>query len=116
MAYHRVSAASGVILLWQKVLESNLLSTYLGRLLQALFSKGYTAVAQEQLNAGLDEGWIPNATIFEYLIRMLCESGGKEEARLVLNSMKVRMRVAPAPQSAVMLAIFWLFFRSLQYL
>lgn len=44
-----------------------------------------------QLNAGLDKKWIPNATIFEYLIRELCESGNKEEARLVLNSMTVRI-------------------------
>ena len=58
--------------------------------LQALFSKGYYEAAQKQLKAGLDEGWTPNASIFEYLIQMLCESGNKDEAHRVLNSLSVR--------------------------
>lgn len=59
-------------------------------IMQALFSKGYTEAATSQLNAGMNEGLEPNATIYEYIIRTCCENGRKEEARGVLDGMNVR--------------------------
>lgn len=70
--------------------------------LQALFAKGFTEAAQVQLNAGLDRAWVPNATIFEYLIRTLCESGKQEEARMVVNSMNVRMSLGTPPRALLL--------------
>ena len=66
--------------------------------MQALFSRGDSEAALELLAAGLHEEmeesarytWVPNATIFEYLIRHLCDSGENEKARLTLNTMNVR--------------------------
>lgn len=58
--------------------------------MQALFSKGYTEAATSQLNAGMNEGLEPNASIYEYIIRTCCENGRKEEARGVLDGMNVR--------------------------
>lgn len=65
---------------------------------QALFSRGDSEAALQLLAAGLHEemeesarySWVPNATIFEYLIRHLCDNGEKEKARLTLNTMNVR--------------------------
>ncbi len=49
-----------------------------------------TEAAEQQLQAGLDEGWSLNAAVYEQLILGLCQIGNTTEATRMLNRMDVR--------------------------
>jgi hypothetical protein len=57
-------------------------------LTKGLFRKGYSVtVAFQHLQKGLQEGWNPDASLFEYVIQAFCVADNMEQAQRVLASM-----------------------------
>lgn len=57
-------------------------------LTKGLFRKGNNVtVAFQHLQKGLQEGWNPDASLFEYVIRAFCVADNMEQAQRVLASM-----------------------------
>lgn len=56
-------------------------------LTKGLFRKGLTDQAFQHLQKGLQEGWNPDASLYEHVLRAFCATGNVEQAQRVLASM-----------------------------
>lgn len=57
-------------------------------LTKGLFRKGDdVTLAFQHLQKGLQEGWNPDASLFEYVIQAFCKADNMEQAQRVLTSM-----------------------------